>query len=68
MNESRCNSATTGCHTKAQHFDKDEVYKELQTFLEFFFFKENQMFIMDLSADFLASTTHAQDTVHLLGS
>lgn len=26
------------------------------------------MFIMDLSADFLASTTHRQDTVHLLGS
>lgn len=26
------------------------------------------MFIMDISADFLASTTHTQDTVHLLGS
>lgn len=36
MNESGCDSATTGCHTKAQHFDKDKVYKELQTFLEVF--------------------------------
>lgn len=69
MSESGCNSATTGCHTKAQHFDQDKVYKELQTFREFFFFlKQHQMFIMDLSADFLASTTHTQDTVHLLGS
>lgn len=46
---------------------KIKYIKNYRHFLRVFF-KQNQMFIMDLSADFVASTTHTQDTVHLLGS